>query len=224
MTTCRSSWASTCACTGFRRRARRIHRHQSRSRRPRPRRPLPPALSEASVKFSYTFRLSMGGAVIIRHSYGSGRGRVHREALTQPRAAPSLMKPPTTSALFRELPSDARDAPSRVARKSLRGSGEIVGHVNVSEIVRGFARSPARLLRARGSRGEASCGRDSAPSFAMRFTSSACIGSKRTSSRRTAHRWHSRSQRGFAKEGYSRRYLKISGRWRDHERRAIVAP
>jgi ribosomal-protein-alanine N-acetyltransferase len=27
---------------------------------------------------------------------------------------------------------------------------------------------------------------------------------------------------GFTKEGYSRRYLKIAGRWRDHERWAIV--
>ena len=28
---------------------------------------------------------------------------------------------------------------------------------------------------------------------------------------------------GFAREGYSRRYLKIGGRWRDHERWAILA-
>jgi ribosomal-protein-alanine N-acetyltransferase len=28
---------------------------------------------------------------------------------------------------------------------------------------------------------------------------------------------------GFLREGYSRRYLKISGRWRDHERWAIIA-
>ena len=28
---------------------------------------------------------------------------------------------------------------------------------------------------------------------------------------------------GFSKEGYSRRYLKICGRWQDHERWAIVA-
>ena len=28
---------------------------------------------------------------------------------------------------------------------------------------------------------------------------------------------------GFVKEGYSRRYLKICGRWRDHERWAILS-
>ena len=30
------------------------------------------------------------------------------------------------------------------------------------------------------------------------------------------------SRNGFTKEGYSRRYLKIGGQWRDHERWAII--
>ena len=43
------------------------------------------------------------------------------------------------------------------------------------------------------------------------------------SARPTAHRIALAKSCGFSKEGYSRRYLKIGGRWRDHERWAIVA-
>lgn len=77
----------------------------------------------------------------------------------------------------------------------MRGSGEIAGVINVSEIVRGSFRS----------------------AYLGYYVFEANIQPGNRASLALV------KSCGFVKEGYSRRYLKIGGRWRDHERWAIVA-
>ncbi len=105
-----------------------------------------------------------------------------------------------------------------------RESGKIVGVVNVSEIVRGFFQSAymgyygVAGMNGRGLMGEA-----------VRLVVSHAFGEL------GLHRLEANIQPGnapsralvkglgFRQEGYSPRYLKIDGEWRDHERWAILA-
>ena len=112
--------------------------------------------------------------------------------------------------------------PSRVSRLVRTGAGELAGVVNISEIVMGSFRSAYlsyyvfEPLQRRGF---------------MRAGVSAMIRLAFREYR--LHRLEANIQPenapsialvrglGFEREGYSRRYLKIAGRWRDHERWAI---
>lgn len=105
-----------------------------------------------------------------------------------------------------------------------RDSGEIVGVVNISEIVRGAFRSGYLGYYAF---------RPFERSGLMTEGLSLVIG--QAFRRLDLHRLEANIQPGneasirlvrrlgFRREGYSPRYLKIEGRWRDHERWAILA-
>jgi ribosomal-protein-alanine N-acetyltransferase len=106
----------------------------------------------------------------------------------------------------------------------LRGSGELVGVVNISEIVRGAFRS-------------AYLGYYAFTPFAGRglMTEGLTLVIDDAFGALGLHRLEANVQPdngasirlvrrlGFRREGYSPRYLKINGRWRDHERWAILS-
>jgi [ribosomal protein S5]-alanine N-acetyltransferase len=106
----------------------------------------------------------------------------------------------------------------------LKASRELVGVINVSEIVRGVFRS-AYL----GYYAFAPHQRQGLMSEALRLANARAVGPLRL------HRLEANIQPGntpskrlvralgFRREGYSPRYLKVGGRWRDHERWALLA-
>jgi ribosomal-protein-alanine N-acetyltransferase len=132
--------------------------------------------------------------------------------------------PPTTSLGFRALVKRMQEPASLgfVVRRA--ATDELVGHIAVTNIVRGFFQS-AYL----GYYAFAGHERQGLMGAALRQTVRMAF------SRFKLHRLEANIQPdnvasialvrscGFKQEGYSPRYLKIRGRWRDHERWAILA-
>ncbi len=141
-----------------------------------------------------------------------------RVRLARPTAAPS------TVAAYRAYLRRAQH-PSQAAHFiRLRASGELVGVVNVSEIVRGAFRSAYLGYYAftpHENQGLMTKGLRLAISDAFRrlrlHRLEADVQPGNQASLRLIRRL------GFRREGYSPRYLKIAGRWRDHERWALLA-
>lgn len=105
-----------------------------------------------------------------------------------------------------------------------RESGKIVGVVNLSEIVRGFFQSAymgyygMAGMNGRGLMGEA-------VSLVVSYAFGE-LGLHRLEANIQPGNGPSRAlvkRLGFRQEGYSPRYLKINGEWRDHERWAVLA-
>ncbi|MEK7315517.1 MAG: GNAT family N-acetyltransferase [Candidatus Eisenbacteria bacterium] len=130
--------------------------------------------------------------------------------------------PPTTAARFRRYLAASRRG-SDAAYFILSASKELVGIVNVSQVVRGPFRSAYLGYYA------------FAPHQGRGYMTAGLAAVVNTSFRKLRlHRLEANIQPGnkaslalvkrlgFRNEGYSERYLKIGGRWRDHERWAIT--
>jgi ribosomal-protein-alanine N-acetyltransferase len=134
------------------------------------------------------------------------------------------VKPPSTEAAYRAFVRHLR-RPTHVGYFiRLRGTGELVGVAGISEIVRGSLRSAYLGYYA----------------FAPHerqglMTEGLSLVIKRAFGPLRLHRLEANVQPGnraslklvrrvgFRREGFSPRYLKIRGRWRDHERWALLA-
>lgn len=134
------------------------------------------------------------------------------------------VSPPATPAAYRAYLGRLRRATHVGYLVRLYGSGELVGVVNVNEIVRGAFRSGYLGYYAfapydgRGlmTEGLSLVVRDAFRRLGLHRLE-ANIQPANEASRRLVRRL------GFRREGFSPRYLKIQGRWRDHERWAILA-
>jgi ribosomal-protein-alanine N-acetyltransferase len=135
-----------------------------------------------------------------------------------------LASPPVEPAHFEAYLKRGRDERSACFLVCGVEDGRIVGAMNLSEIVRGIFRSAylgyyvGEPYAGRGYMTEALgllLGQAFGPLRLHRIEANIQPGN--TASIALVRR------AGFVKEGYSRRYLKICGRWRDHERWAILA-
>jgi len=133
------------------------------------------------------------------------------------------VKAPSTEAAYRAYVRRAR-TPTHVGYFiRLRGSGELIGVAGISEIVRGSFRSAYLGYYAFAPHERQGL---------MREGLSLVI--KQAFGRLRLHRLEANVQPsnraslrlirrlGFRREGYSRHYLKVRGRWRDHERWALL--
>jgi len=133
------------------------------------------------------------------------------------------VQPPATAAAFDQWVARAHESNRRSYLVRLRPKGELVGVVNVSEIVRGSFQSAylgyygfapwhgQGLMTA----GLALVLREAFRTLKLHRVE-ANIQPGNTASRALVQRL------GFTREGLSPRYLKIAGRWRDHERWALL--
>ena len=163
--------------------------------------------------------------------------RVYLEAASRKREAEFLQRvkashklhrpwltPPHTSELFRDLLSRARKPSQESYFVCLIETGELVGVINLNEIVRGLFQSAYLgyyAFEPFAGEGYMTEGvtlvldRAFGPLGLNRLEANVQPRNKRSS--------RLVSRLGFRLEGFSPRYLKIGGRWRDHERWAVLA-
>jgi ribosomal-protein-alanine N-acetyltransferase len=131
--------------------------------------------------------------------------------------------PPATPAALARWVGRARRPERRTFLVCRRDDGAIVGVINVSEIVRGALQSAYLgyyAFHPHAGQGYMREGLGLVLRHAFRRLGlhrvEANIQPENRASRALARR------HGFRREGFSARYLKVGGRWRDHERWALV--
>jgi len=132
------------------------------------------------------------------------------------------VSPPATSTKFRQYVK-AKSGDRNVAYFAFSSSGDIVGVVNISEIVRGLFRSAYLgyyVFSPHQARGVMTATLSKVVTRAFREHGLHRVEANIQPSNAASIRLVARL--GFRKEGLSRRYLKINGRWRDHERWAVT--
>jgi len=131
--------------------------------------------------------------------------------------------PPSTVRAFRAyLVRSGRGANHTFAAR-IRGSGEIVGVVSVSEIVRGAFESAYLgyyAFEPHAGKGLMSEAVSSVIDHAVRSLKLHRLEANIQPGNKDSIALVKRL--GFKREGYSPRYLKIGGRWQDHERWAVL--
>lgn len=133
-----------------------------------------------------------------------------------------LVQPPSTAEAFRGYLARNRRA-NYVSHLVMAGEHDLVGVVNISEIVRGnfqnaFLGYCAFVPHAGTglmSAGFALVLRHAFVELGLHRLEANIQPNNRASLRLVA-------RHGFVKEGFSERYLKVGGRWRDHERWALI--
>ena len=136
----------------------------------------------------------------------------------------SWVAPPDSRAAFRVYVNRSAQPNQRLSLVCLRETNEIVGVVNLNEIVYGLFQS-AYLgyygFSPYDGQGLMSEGVSLAVSMAFRRLRLHRVEANVQPSNRASVNLVRRLD--FRKEGVSRRYLKVAGRWRDHERWATIA-
>jgi ribosomal-protein-alanine N-acetyltransferase len=136
----------------------------------------------------------------------------------------SWVAPPDSRAAFRVYVNRSALPNQRLSLVCLRETNEIVGVVNLNEIVYGLFQS-AYLgyygFSPYDGQGLMSEGVSLAVSLAFRRLRLHRVEANIQPSNRASINLV--RGLGFRKEGVSRRYLKVAGRWRDHERWATIA-
>ena len=167
--------------------------------------------------------VAVGPRVMLRLPRATDGPELTRANRASARLHRGLMRPPRSAPEFARYLARARQPNAVCLLVCRRGDGAIGGVINISEIVRGAFQSAYlgyyAVARFAG-QGLMTEALQLVLGYAFRWLRlhrvEANIQPGNTPSIRLVRR------AGFRRDGYSPRYLKIAGRWRDHERWALL--